>query len=248
MDGLVVHVPHSALTIPEDVRRCILLTDEQLERELLLMTDRYTDALFDLPGATVIRYPVSRLVVDPERFLDDVEEPMSKRGMGAVYTRTSEGAPLREQPIHAERQNLIERFYSPHHALLEKVVDDALVHHGRCLVLDGHSFPSQPLPYELDQSLNRPDICLGTDPYHSPQDIVFAAHDAFASAGYRVEIDRPFSGCMVPLKHYKRRKDVRALMVEINRSLYMNEATGERRPDFHLFAAELRSIAGKFLG
>lgn len=44
------------------------------------MTDRYTDELFAFPetAATTIAFPMSRLVVDPERFTDDALEPMSR--------------------------------------------------------------------------------------------------------------------------------------------------------------------------
>ena len=55
------------------------------------MTDAYTDKLFSVPDAAVVRYPVSRLIADPERFENDAEEVMSKLGMGVIYTRTSGG-------------------------------------------------------------------------------------------------------------------------------------------------------------
>jgi N-formylglutamate amidohydrolase len=47
------------------------------------ITDHFTDDLFALPNhlATPVRFPVSRLVVDPERFENDELEPMS----GAVW-------------------------------------------------------------------------------------------------------------------------------------------------------------------
>ena len=74
--ALVVHIPHTSLVVPADVAADLLLTAEKLEHELLAMTDRYTDELFALPAdlATTVRFPVSRLVVDPERFVDDVRE------------------------------------------------------------------------------------------------------------------------------------------------------------------------------
>ncbi len=43
---------------------------------------------------------------------------------------------------------------------------------GKSLIIDCHSFPEKPFPYEEDQSLERPDICIGTDSYHSPQRLV----------------------------------------------------------------------------
>lgn len=49
---------------------------------------------------------MSRLVVDVERFADDEDEPMARRGMGAVYTRLSTGERLREEDP-AERRRLM---------------------------------------------------------------------------------------------------------------------------------------------
>jgi len=57
------------------------------------MTDAFTDDLFvpDFVGAQTIIFPMSRLVLDPERFLNDDDEIMSALGMGVIYTRTSDG-------------------------------------------------------------------------------------------------------------------------------------------------------------
>ncbi len=73
--ALLLHIPHSSLTIPNSVREKLCISDAELELELLRMTDRYTDILFDLStiGTHSIVYPVSRLVVDPERFEDAYE-------------------------------------------------------------------------------------------------------------------------------------------------------------------------------
>ena len=83
---VVLHVPHDSTHIPADVRNQFSLDDAQLEHELLAMTDHKTLDLFasGVPQAQVIRAPVSRLVLDVERFEDDQFEPMALRGMGAV--------------------------------------------------------------------------------------------------------------------------------------------------------------------
>ncbi len=44
---MIAHVPHGSIFIPEDVRRSIALNEMEFQRELLLMTDRYTPELFD---------------------------------------------------------------------------------------------------------------------------------------------------------------------------------------------------------
>ena len=93
---MILHIPHSSFIIPPEVRVGINLGEEELKQELALMTDAFTDELFDLdePHYKIV-YPVSRLVCDPERFLGDEAEPMSEVGMAAVYTCTSDGRVLR---------------------------------------------------------------------------------------------------------------------------------------------------------
>lgn len=226
---VIVHIPHAATEIPEDVRARFLLSEAVLERELLRMTDRYTDDLFTVPPevAMVITYAVSRLVVDPERFEDDSMEPMARKGMGVIYTSTSDGRALRPPLSPDEREALLERFYRPHHRRLAEAVNAVLAAHRHCLILDGHSFPSHALPYEDDQRLDRPEICIGTDPEHTPRWLWQAAVEAFEREGFWVAVDRPFSGAIVPAKHYGQALAVQSVMVEINRALYMDELTGD---------------------
>jgi N-formylglutamate deformylase len=71
--ALLLHDPHSSTVIPAGVRDQFVLSDAELERELLLMTDRHVDELLTLPaaGAVTVRQGVSRLVCDPERFEGD---------------------------------------------------------------------------------------------------------------------------------------------------------------------------------
>ena len=123
MSFFVRHIPHSSLVIPERERGAFVLSTAELEHELLMMTDRYTDELFgDVPGPAVIS-PVSRLVVDVERFEDDELEPMAACGMGVVYTKTHDGNVLRRVPSKTEREELLGRYYRPHHAAFESAVE-----------------------------------------------------------------------------------------------------------------------------
>jgi len=228
--AVVVHIPHASLVVPSDVAAGLLLTPAELQHELLVMTDRYTDGLFALPSsrATTVAFPVSRLVVDPERFTDDDSEPMARKGMGVVYERTVAGRPLRHAPSAEHRRHLLARFYEPHHAALTTAVEIALAAHGACLLIDGHSFPTRPLPYEDDQDPDRPDICVGTDPSHTPAWLRDIAVAVFAKVGWRVAVDRPFAGALVPMRFYRKDLRVSAVMIEVRRGLYMDERSGER--------------------
>ena len=43
------------------------------------------------------------------------------------------------------------------------------------------------------------------------------------SCGYSTARDQPFSGTIVPMKHYRKDHRVQSLMIEINRWLYLGE-------------------------
>ena len=219
-DAIILHIPHASKVLPSEVE--FLLGQEALAYEVDAMTDHHTDQLFDLPGARRCVFPVSRLVVDPERFIEDSMESV---GMGVVYTHTTDGDPLRAIS-EMDRLTLIDTYYHPHHNNLTRMVDSCLEQHDQCLIIDCHSFPAQPLPYESDT--NRPDICLGTDSYHTSTELRDCLLKTFEALGYIVAINSPFSGTIVPLKHYHKDQRVESVMIEVNRSLYANSSGFKR--------------------
>ena len=128
MPFTVLHIPHASTVIPKVQRQALLLSDDELDVEVRRMTDHFTDEIFaDLveEDRSVI-FPVSRLVLDPERFVDDSEEPMAARGMGVIYTQGSSGQKLRDPPSPEERKGLLDIFYRSHHQALTSAVDRVL--------------------------------------------------------------------------------------------------------------------------
>jgi N-formylglutamate deformylase len=242
---VILHVPHASTQIDEDVRARIRLTDGALAHELALLTDAHTDVVAYRAAGSARLEPCrfvnlrSRLVVDPERFPDEREELLAA-GMGAVYTRTSHGAVLRhDDPAHIE--HLLATYYRPYAAAMASTVDDRLTAIGRAVVIDVHSYPSRALPYELHAAQPRPAVCLGTDPFHTPPDLVAAARDAFAACGDVAE-NAPFAGCYVPLRHHRRDPAVTAIMVEIRRDTYMAEPGGPPTAGLQTLAAALARL------
>ena len=232
--SVVIHVPHSSRSIPEEVRTGIVLDDAALARELDAMTDAFTDVIAERAADEAGRRPwlfinrLSRLVVDPERFPDEREE-MNAVGMGAVYTRTSDGNTLRNLPDD-EISGLVDRFYTPYAGAFEGLVDERINLVGEVAIIDLHSFPLAALPYELHGDGPRPEVCLGSDSFHTNPTMLTAARRAFErhTPSGDVGLDAPFSGCYVPLKHYRSSPDVRGLMIELRRDVYMDESFGLR--------------------
>ncbi|MFJ9630878.1 N-formylglutamate amidohydrolase [Streptomyces sp. NPDC101175] len=225
---VILHVPHSAREIPADVRADIVLDDAALARELDHITDSHTARIAEEAARACARTPwrfvnrLSRLVVDPERFPDEREEMLAV-GMGAVYTRTTHRAELR--PADHDPGPLLDRCFRPYARAMTEAVAGRLAATGRAVVLDLHSYPTAPLPYELHGTGPRPPVCLGTDAFHTPPTLLAAAREAFAGCG-EIGVDSPFIGTYVPLEFYGTEPAVSALMVELRRDTYMTEPGG----------------------
>ena len=232
---VLIHIPHSSTVIPEKYQPDFLLDDNELKQEIRTMTDHYVEDLFAVPGIMTHINPVSRLVMDPERFRDDNDELMSKKGMGFAYTQTSDGKPLKTL-THLDKSRILHELYDPYHEELTRKTASILSARGQCLIIDAHSFPSIPLPYE-DTSANqqslRPGICLGYETYHMNQILLDKAIVYFKThCGLSVALNIPFAGSIVPAQYYHKDSRVISLMIEINRALYMDEKTGERSSEY----------------
>ena len=240
-NSVVGHIPHASTRIPAAIRAGMNLDDADLELELVRVTDWLVDDLFGwLPGlgATMFVNRLSRLVFDPERFASDEDEPMAGVGQGAIYTHTTQGRLL--QAIDAdERARRIRDLFDPYHVALTGLVHDTLATFGRCLILDCHSFATIPLPSESDQSPDRPDICIGTDAFHTPPALASALERAFLAEGLRVRTNSPFAGSLVPFAYYGRESAVGSVMIEVRRGLYCYEGTGRPLAAFRAVSVAL---------
>ena len=244
----ILHIPHSSTYIPEDCRDLFYLDDRHLRKELLVMPDRYTDELFNIPGipeANKIVFPYSRLICDVERFRDDRLECMAARGMGVCYRVTSSLRPLKRVPSGHREEMLV--LYDRHHAALTAAADRVLQEQGQGVLIDCHSFPSCQLPYEAvgqeEVPPQRPDICIGTDlECHTPLWLRDFLISGFRERGYSVAENYPFSGTLVPMKYYHSDARLLSVMIEVNRKLYMDEETGRKTENFPRVQADIREV------
>jgi len=209
---ICLHVPHASPFFPPGTS-----LDPKVHSDVRLLTDWHVDELFRLDGMDMIRFPHSRLLVDVERFRNDEREPMAAVGMGAVYTR---GVMHPMSP--RDREDLLRRYYDPHHERLNEWARKALGEQGKALVIDCHSFNARPLPFETDQD-ERPDVCIGSDKFHTPAPMVDQLLSLASGMGLRVGINKPYQGTMVPSEFYHLDGRVKSIMIEINKSLYMDE-------------------------
>lgn len=237
----IIHLPHSQTDIPREYLKLFEISTSELERELLSMTDSYTDELFANTGNSLI-FPISRLICDVERFRSEKDELMSSRGMWVCYTKTS-GMNVLKTITPDHKNEILAKYYDVHHRTLTEMVRTQLNHFGKCLIIDGHSFPSVKLAYEFDQEPGeRPEICIGTDDFHTPLWLKRKCMDAFQDLNYRVAENVPFSGSIVPLDFYNKQANVATVMIEINRKVYLDEKTGQKTQGFDKIHNDLIEI------
>ncbi|MEH6592655.1 MAG: N-formylglutamate amidohydrolase [Halioglobus sp.] len=229
---IVAHIPHAGTAIPSAVLHQFIADSQALWNEVLRLTDWYTDELFSIPGIAKSQTPISRLVLDLERYCEDDLEENAQFGQGVIYTHNTLGERIRHAPSPVERQFLLDTYYRPWHLKLETNLEQQLQRWGYCLLLDCHSFPDEPFFHENDNGRARPDICLGTS-INTPSWLLYACYSFFLNRGYTVKVNSPYAGCLVPGR-FEGNIRVPAIMIEINRRLYLKPvqpiSTGPNSP------------------
>ena len=239
---IILHIPHSSTIIP--FSEGFLIDSIELEKEILKLTDWYTDDLFYSNEEQMIIAPFSRIFCDPERFSDDSQEVMAQFGMGVLYEKSDAGSRIREVTPEL-REKILTGFYWKHHKDFSNAVNNQLESFGKAQIIDCHSYPNIPLIRDLDQNRNRPDFNIGTDSYHTSKELIDLSVDFFNRAGYSLGIDVPYGGSIVPLEHYQRNKNVQTIMLEVNRKLYLNEPSNEKNESYHTIKELTQSFIRK---
>lgn len=230
---VLVHIPHASVAICKQDLGDYLRSEEEMSHELIRLTDWYTDELFGhyWPLKNVVQFQHSRLVVDVERFSSDHEEPCARVGMGATYIKTTRGAPLRNL-TPTRREELIKNYYHPYHQIFNEKVNQILKSFNRCVIIDGHSYPTKPLPTQTNYQ-STPEIGIGTDDLFTSPKLIELTENFFKSHGFDVQLNEPFTGTIIPSEIYQSKDTrVQSVMIEVRRDLYINELTAEKNSHF----------------
>jgi len=230
MQKIILHIPHSSTHIP--IKDGYTASEDEVDKEILKLTDWHTDDLFQHQETTAIIAPFSRIFCDVERFPEDKDEIMSQVGMGMLYEKLDNGKPLRTID-DILRKEIYMKFYKVHHDHLSKAVEYQLRIYGKCITIDCHSFANTPFERDHDQKITRPQICIGTDSYHTSKELLERSRQYFQGMGYSCEIDSPYSGSIVPLEYYSTDKRVESIMIEVNRDLYLKKGMNTKSETYN---------------
>jgi N-formylglutamate amidohydrolase len=220
---VVLHAPHGSRFIPDDLLSTYLVDATELDRERNLMTDHFTGELVEAAvrasGASAIVNRLSRFVVDVERFPDEREEMLAV-GMGAFYTHGSQGQRIRPDSVMTDPE--LREFFDAYSLAFTELVQRTVDAHGRAIIVDVHSYPTSPLPYEVHADEPRPQLDVGVDDTHTSAGLLAAVREAFGQL--QIGVNESFHGTYVPLRFYDAGDTrVQSVMLEIRRDVYMDE-------------------------
>jgi N-formylglutamate amidohydrolase len=245
---VVVEIPHAGTAIPPDLADSIVATATDIARD----SDLYVDELYDdapTLGAVMLVAQNSRYVVDLNRFEDDVDlrvvpdAPTARSGVerGVLWHETTDGAPLLRAPLSlAAFTQRLDRYYRPYHRALAAEIAALHERFGYVIVVSAHSMPSASRPVPGVRSVRRADVVPGTRGRSTAHPALIDAIDThFRAAGLSVRHDDPYRGGATTVRWGRPEDGVHAIQIELNRALYMDEITLQRRPER---MAWLRSI------
>lgn len=162
-------------------------------------------------------------------------------GLGTVPRVVADGQEIysRRLPV-AEATARIEGLYKPYHRVLRGLIQRTARTHGRCMLVDCHSMPSSSLG--RDPAMNA-DVVLG-DRYGTAcaPVLIDGFEAAFRARGLRVVRNKPYAGGFITEHYGEPNLDRHALQIEINRGLYMNEASLAMTSGFPALADTLRAV------
>ncbi|MGC2857140.1 N-formylglutamate amidohydrolase [Novispirillum sp. DQ9] len=257
---LVLASPHSGSYYPPDFVASSRLDAHGLRRS----EDAYVNEL--CAGAAALGAPLlhalfPRAYLDPNREpyeLDpamfdgplphhcNVRSPRVAAGLGTIARMVASGADIYRAKLPvAEAEKRIDTCYRPYHRALRELVEATRERFGHCVLVDCHSMPSGSAAHgNAEPPGGGSDIVLGDLHGQSCAPVVTEiARRVLSDLGFRVARNAPYAGGYTT-RHYGRPRDgVHALQIEINRRLYMNEATFARLPSFPQVTAALTAVA-----
>lgn len=254
---LVFASPHSGRLYPGDLMSASVLDDRSIRRSEDVLVD---DLIAEAPaaGVAVLNARYARAYVDVNREPYELDPAMFEgelppfakartarvaAGLGSIARVVGDGQEIyRRKLTFAEARRRIEAVHRPYHEALGRLLEETRARAGAVVLVDWHSMPSAAAAGDAGRRRRAADMVLG-DRYGaacSPL-VTGAVERELTAMGYLVERNRPYAGGWTTEHYGAPARRVHALQVEINRALYLDEATLQPSEGF----ARLRRDLGR---
>ena len=256
--GVVFGSPHSGRDYPADM----VLSSDLTAHQLRSSEDAFVDDLFMAAtdyGAPLIAASVPRAYVDLNRgaaeldpaLIEDVRRnglnPRISSGLGVIPRVVAQGRAIRQGKISLqEARRRLDRYYHPYHRQLQELLETSRRAFGQVLLVDCHSMPHESLVNCHRVSGKTPEVVLG-DRFGSAcgGELMAQVEAIFQGAGFETARNTPFAGAYIAQHYGRPSSGQHVVQIEIDRSLYMDEVTITRKPEFDLLRQRLAGVIGQ---
>lgn len=255
---LVFDSPHSGSIYPDDFGHTI-------ERMTLRRSeDAHVEELFAPAvqnGATLVHALFPRCYIDPNRNSDDLDLSMIEgewegpvnptyktlqRGIGLIWRDMKALGPIYARKLTpAEIRHRIDTCWTPYHNALQDALDGLHQAHGRVLHVNCHSMASMGDRTTEDGEVPRPDFVIGDrDGTTCAPAMTECVVTTLRGLGYSVAVNDPYKGFELVRRHGRPDEGRHSLQIEVNRGLYMDEATLSKTDGFLELEKNLTTLSG----
>ncbi len=237
--------PHSGRDYPAE-----FVAQSPLDRRVLRSSeDAFVDILFGTAperGAPLLAARAPRAWVDLNRAADELDpaliegvargmlNPRVASGLGVIPRVVSGGRVIHPGRIpRAEAEARLAFAWHPYHQALQTLLTEARRAHGAALLIDCQSMPHEAIAAHCTPGQGCPEVVLG-DRHGSAcgAQVMAGVEAAFVRAGFRVARNTPFAGAYVSHAYGRPSIGQQVVLVEIDRSLYRDEARILPAPGF----------------
>lgn len=190
--------------------------------------------------------------LDPRMFREPVPSYCNIRsarvagGLGTVPRLVGEGIDIYPGRLPlAEAVSRIEVIYKPYHQTLKRLLTRTHATFGFAVLVDCHSMPGS---VRIGDGGLKPDFIIG-DRFGISAPAALTAHaiDLLSAMGYVVAHNKPYAGGFIT-EHYGRPvRNLHALQIEVNRGLYMDERTFEKKAGFDALVEDLTRFSADLM-
>ena len=256
--SVVFASPHSGRDYP-----WTFLRRTRLDRQTIRSSeDAFVDQLFDSApkyGAPFLRAGAPRCFVDLNRGPDELDpaliegvvrqghNPRIASGLGVIPRVVSGGRAIYDGKVtRDEAQRRIDLYWRPYHQMLERQLNEAHALFGEAILIDCHSMPHEAMDVIARGVKKRPEVVIG-DRFGAAAsgEVVERIEASFAAAGLTVVRNAPFAGAYVVQSYGRPARGQHAVQIEIDRSLYMNEALVRPNGNFNAFRRLMRQVTAE---
>lgn len=250
---VIVECPHAGLELPRELADSLASTGRERLRDADLAVDRIVARTVEV-GASLLVANLSRHVVDLNRAPTDLDrlltgEDFGRRGppSGAIWRTGTDGRGLQKRRLDVSQvEARIAAYHQPYHDALAELVRTVGAR-APVLVLAVHSMPSTGRVAPGDRLVRRADVVPGTLSGTSASKTLIAIVERhFREEGRSVALDDPYRGAYTTALYGRPADGIHAIQLELNRALYMDEASLEvRDDDLARLAASVRSLVAR---